>query len=139
VATKPVARSESTRRNISEKTREAMALLKAQGVKFGTPENLDYEARLKGARNATRVRIAKAIDEMWEPTMLASMYRAEGCSLEDIASAFNARGMRTRRGSTWSKRQVKRLLDRVRDVAQFQAQLEERQREEGKRQVPENN
>jgi len=114
-----------------------MGSLKASGVKRGTPANLTYEARLKGARNASEVRIAKAINEMWEPAMLASMYRAQGFTLDAIASCLNASGVRTRRGSTWSKRQVKRLLDRVQDVARFQAQLKQARKEEATRQIPE--
>jgi hypothetical protein len=39
--------------------------------------------------------------------------RAEGLSLHAIAERLNADGQSTRRGSTWSATQVKRVLDRA--------------------------
>jgi DNA invertase Pin-like site-specific DNA recombinase len=105
--------AEFERRRIGERTKEALAMLKAKGVKLGTPENLHQAGRIKGAHKAARNRTAKAIDEMADVAETAAKMRAEGLSLNAIARALNADGGVTRKGGSWSATQVKRVLNRA--------------------------
>jgi DNA invertase Pin-like site-specific DNA recombinase len=105
--------AEFERRRIGERTKEALAVLKAKGVKLGTPKNLDQAGRINGARKAAKLRTAKAIDEMADIAELAANMRAGGASLTTIAAALNADGGVTRQGGNWSPTQVKRVLDRA--------------------------
>jgi DNA invertase Pin-like site-specific DNA recombinase len=106
--------AEFERRRIGERTKEALAMLKAKGVKLGTPANLHQAGRVKGARKAAKNRTARAVDDMADVAELAAPLRAEGLSLAAIASKLNADGAVTRNGSSWSPTQVKRVLDRAR-------------------------
>ena len=106
--------AEFERRRIGERTREALAVLKARGVKLGTPANLTRAARLKGARKAAEARRDRAVEEMADIAEIASGMKAQGASLGRIAAHLNAEGYVTRRGKSWSPTQVKRVLDRIR-------------------------
>jgi DNA invertase Pin-like site-specific DNA recombinase len=106
--------AEFERRRIGERTREALGVLKARGVKLGTPANLRPEHRLKGARNAAAARTALAVEEMADIAEIAAKMRAEGSSLGAIARHLNAEGYLTRKGQSWTPTQVKRVLDRIR-------------------------
>jgi DNA invertase Pin-like site-specific DNA recombinase len=105
--------AEFERRRIGERTREALAALKAQGVKLGTPANLTDEARRKGQLNSAKARIVKAVEDMSDVTDLAAKLHNKGQSLRQIAAHLDAEGYTTRKGSHWNAIQVKRILDRV--------------------------
>lgn len=105
--------AEFERRRIGERTKEALAMLKAKGVKLGTPANLHQSGRVNGARKAAKNRTAKALDEMADVAELAITMRSQGASLATIAAALNADGGVTRQGKSWSPTQVKRVLDRA--------------------------
>jgi DNA invertase Pin-like site-specific DNA recombinase len=105
--------AEFERRRIGERTKEALAVLKARGVKLGTPRNLTREARLKGARSAARARTAAAVTEMADVAPTVARMRAEGASLGQIAAHLNAEGYVTRRGTSWRPTQVLRVLKRL--------------------------
>jgi DNA invertase Pin-like site-specific DNA recombinase len=101
--------AEEEARKISQRTKSALAALKARGVKLGKPENLTDDARAKGAsQNRDQAITANALVV---PTMQA--LRSKGNSLAAIADRLNERGLKTRSGGTWSAIQVKRVLDRV--------------------------
>jgi DNA invertase Pin-like site-specific DNA recombinase len=106
--------AEFERRRIGERTKEALGVLKARGVRLGTPANLTLEHRRKGARVAAVRRTARAIEEMSDVAPIAAKMRAEGSSLGAIARHLNAEGYLTRKGQSWTPTQVKRVLDRIR-------------------------
>ena len=90
------------RRLISQRTRDALAAKKAQGVKLGG-------LNAKGEANRDE---AKARAEALRPVL--DKLKANGVtSLRAIASALNNRGIKTARGGEWSAMQVARVLDRL--------------------------
>lgn len=102
------AMHEEEGRKISLRTKEALAELKAQGVKLGTPANLTPSAQAKGAR-ANR---DKAIMELATVAPLLRQWRGQGKTLAVIAGELNAIGRTTRQGAAWTPSAVKRVLDR---------------------------
>lgn len=94
---------------ISQRTKAALAALKARGVKLGTPENMTDQAREKGAK----ANVDKAISDYATIAPMIRQFRAEGLSLRDVAERLNADGHTTRTGQPWGQVQVKRVLDRA--------------------------
>jgi len=95
-------------------TKDALAVLKAKGVKLGASlpqcrDNLTDAARAKGAG----VNQDQAVTAYALMVPLAQQLRAEGLSLRAIASRLNGSGHATRNGSAWSAPLVKRVLDRA--------------------------
>jgi hypothetical protein len=106
-------RTSFERRLIGDRTEAALAVLKSRGIKLGMPANLDHAGRLNGARTAAKNRTAQAIDEMSDVAELAAGINPEGATLAAIAAALDAEGYLTRKGTSWSATQVKRVLDRA--------------------------
>jgi DNA invertase Pin-like site-specific DNA recombinase len=90
------ALAEQERRMISDRTRLALAALKAKGVKLGHPE---------AARRARSAAVAYAEDLRGVVEPLAR----EGQSLRSIAKALDDRGLTPRQGGVWQAQQVARL------------------------------
>jgi DNA invertase Pin-like site-specific DNA recombinase len=105
--------AEFERRRIGERTKEALAQLKAKGVKLGTPANLTNEARLKGSKKASLKRIARAVEDQSDIAEVAVKMRAENGSLRQIAAYLNEEGYVTRKGGRWAAFQVLRVLRRL--------------------------
>jgi DNA invertase Pin-like site-specific DNA recombinase len=83
------------------------------GASLPQCRNLTEEGRRKGlARSASR-RKALAVGAYADLVPFMTQLRSEGLSLAEIAERLNADGQSTRRGSTWSATQVKRVLDRA--------------------------
>jgi DNA invertase Pin-like site-specific DNA recombinase len=105
--------AEFERRRIGERTREALAALKAKGKKLGRPENLTAEAMERGRAMGREALRARAIADMSDVAEIAASMRSEGRTLQAIADALNAEGYTTRKGGTWHPAQVHRMLARV--------------------------
>jgi len=78
---------------IGERTRAALAHLKANGVKLGQPV---LEADAEGQATAARIHELKA----------------EGKTLRDIAAVLTAEGRKTRRGGAWAPATIAKVLAR---------------------------
>jgi DNA invertase Pin-like site-specific DNA recombinase len=103
------ALAEQERRMISERTKAALAVKKAQGVKLGNRTNL-AEAQAKG------VAATKASADTFALNVLPviDQVKAQGItSYNGIASALNVRGVRTARGGTWQAATVRKIILRA--------------------------
>ena len=110
--------SEFERRHIGERTKEALAVLKARGVKLGASrpecENLTGADRKRGSEVAAKARTAQAVDDMYDVAEIAVRMRSvEGCTLQKIADHLNAEGIPSRQGASWNPMMVKRVIDRA--------------------------
>lgn len=96
---------------ISERTKKALAVKKAQGVKLGKPENLTNEAKAKGrevnSRNAKESKVNQTA------LIIARDHAKAGTPLSAIAESLNFLGIKTRRGGKWHKSAVHYLLKRA--------------------------
>lgn len=99
---------------ISQRTREALAELKAAGEELGKPENLMDADRAKGRRVSAEVRSQRADQRARDLADVIEELRDEGASsLREIAAGLDGRGITTSRGSAWTATAVRRLLQRL--------------------------
>lgn len=101
------------REMISKRTKEALAIAKARGVKLGNPNGA---AHLLGRGNDEAVDAIKAkADEKAQDLMpLIEELREQGLtSLRGIANELNQKGILSPRGGKWYPMGVKRVMERV--------------------------
>lgn len=95
---------------ISQRTRAALAVAKARGVRLGNPSPVAATAAMAAAARTARSRqvAARATDVL----AVVRQAQAEGASsLRTLAAALHAHGVRTPNGKEeWSATQVRRLL-----------------------------
>ena len=102
---------------ISARTKAALREAKRQGTLLGASNpacrNLSTDAAQRGRVRGQKANRTKAVSEYADvlPTILA--LRSENKSLRAIAETLNLDGSTTRKGSSWSAVQVKRVLDRA--------------------------
>ena len=103
------ALAEKERRLIAERTRAALGVRKAAGVKLGNPTNASEAAAIgRGVLREEADRFAANVMPVIESL------RASGISdLRGLAAALNQRGIRTARGGQWHVSNVKNVLDRA--------------------------
>lgn len=101
------ALSEKERELISTRTKAALQVLKAKGVKLGNRTNLD-EARLL-SNETNKAKAAEFADKIL-PMVLS--YRNAGETLPAIADKLNDMGVKTRRGGKWYASTVVNILKR---------------------------
>ncbi len=107
------ALAEKERKLISERTKAALAVKKAQGVQLGNPTNL-AEARAKAASST------KASADAFAANVLPIINQAKAggaTSYRAIAEVLNVRGVRTARGGTWQAATVRNIVLRVPELA----------------------
>lgn len=100
------ALAEKERKLIAARTKAALAVKKAQGVRLGNPTNLG-EASQRGGE----VMKVQAGQRKANITPVIAQIRAAGITtLQGIADALNARGIKTARGGEWKPMTVSRAL-----------------------------
>jgi len=98
--------AEDEARRISERTKAALQAARRRGVKLGSPVAAETAAMARAARSAYA---AKANETT--RAVIRDIQRAGVSTLAGIASALQARGVKTPRGeAAWQKTQVARLL-----------------------------
>jgi DNA invertase Pin-like site-specific DNA recombinase len=100
VANVMVAVGQWERRVIAERTREALAQRKREGVRLGRPRATEQTARPE-----ERARLERALPRLRE-------LRAQGLSLRKIAAAMNEEGIPGVQGGRWHDRTVRLTLKR---------------------------
>ena len=95
---------------ISERTKEALAVRKLQGVKLGNPQYLSMEGRRKGAKAKKQ----KAEIQNRETMELIKTYRIDRkMTFQAIADKLNEIGHTTPTGRKFQKATVKIMFDRL--------------------------
>jgi DNA invertase Pin-like site-specific DNA recombinase len=111
--------AQAEREAISRRTKEALAVAKARGVKLGNPNGAASLRRAGKGGVALRKAVSANADRFaaeLEPVLRD--IRAEGhVSLRAMAAELNRRGMQTRRGGVWQVSNVKNLVARHVSVA----------------------
>ena len=102
--------AQKERELISERTRNALALLKANGVRLGRPKGVDTSSARAVALERVKDNAQRAAEE--RAPVICAMYQA-GLSLNEIARTLNAQGIPTTRRGHWTATAVKRVLARV--------------------------
>ncbi|WP_395622338.1 recombinase family protein [Sphingomonas daechungensis] len=103
------ALAEKERQLISQRTKAALAAKKAQGVQLGNRTNIDV-ARASAIASNRAAADAFAANVL---PIIAEIRAAGATSLRAIASALNARGIRTARGGKWEAATVQNVARRV--------------------------
>jgi DNA invertase Pin-like site-specific DNA recombinase len=107
--------AQAEREAISRRTKEALAVAKARGVKLGNPNGAESLRRAgKGGSAPWATVSANAAAFAADLMPVLADIRAEGhTSLRATAAELTARGIRTRRGGKWSVGNVGRLISRL--------------------------
>ena len=95
--------------NTSKRTKAALAVRKAQGVKLGNP-NVKAAQKLGAKAN---VKAKKARLATVQPIIREIITKGKVETLKGIAEALNARGISTPRNAQWSITQVRRAIGGV--------------------------
>lgn len=105
--------AQAERKMISDRTKAALAAVKARGRTLGTPRNLTDTARQKGRKASVEARqeAAKARDGDVLPAIREAQERG-ATSLRQIAALLNTQGIPTARGKLWNAGQVSRVMGR---------------------------
>ncbi len=102
--------AEWERETIGERTREALAHLRATGTRLGG-EGLGWTRSEERDENGRRV---VREDEQEAATVRRILeLHGEGRSLREIAAALEEEGHRTKRGARWHKTTIQRVLSRL--------------------------
>ncbi|MFQ9317269.1 recombinase family protein [Dysgonomonas mossii] len=106
--------AQEERERTSMRTKAALAELKKQGKKLGTPENLTEQARV----NSLMVRQANAYNDensRKAGALIVSM-RGQGKTFYQITKELNKLGFKTRKGKMFQQNQVQILFNRYSEL-----------------------
>lgn len=108
--------AQAEREAISRRTRDALAVDKARGVKLGNPNGAAALRRAGEGGTALHAAVRASADGFAADlvAVIADIQAAGGTTLRAIAADLNARGMLTRRGGRWHVSTVQNLLRRLR-------------------------
>ena len=125
--------AEEETRLISKRTKEALAVLKSQGVALGSARPGHWDGMTKNGlhsreeqrrlgcrkgREAAQQIVATEMMQRYEPIIpWIRELRESGCTLQAIVDQLNLRGYLTRRGNRWSKASLHRLIKHYLGVA----------------------
>jgi DNA invertase Pin-like site-specific DNA recombinase len=102
--------AQKEREMISERTRAALKVAKARGVRLGNPKGLDTfgdEVRKRAHAQSAEVRRAKALARARVLAPTFDRLRASGItSANGLANALNEQGIATAQGKRWTARAV---------------------------------
>lgn len=107
--------AQAEREAISRRTKEALAVAKARGVKLGNPngaESLRRGGKGGAALRATVAANAESFARDLAP-IIADIRAGGATTLRLIAAELTARGIRTRRGGHWQVSNVRAALERI--------------------------
>lgn len=96
--------AEHEREQISKRTREALAALKARGVQLGNPELDELNAKHQSRADAFATRMAPVIEELQEEGI---------ATIKAIRDELNRRDVPTAKGGNWHLPTVHRLVKRL--------------------------
>jgi DNA invertase Pin-like site-specific DNA recombinase len=106
--------AEEEARKISERTRAALAALKARGVKLGSSRDGAHRvtggANPEASKRAGEVATANKVAAYSEIHTMIRDLKDSGLSLQEIADRLDSEGQTTRRGKKWNRIQVSRVL-----------------------------
>jgi DNA invertase Pin-like site-specific DNA recombinase len=108
--------AQQEREAISRRTKEALAVAKARGVRLGNPNGIEAIRRAGKGGGPLRAAIARNAERhARDLAPVVEDIRSSGAtSLRAIAAELNERGMLTRRGGRWHVSTVTNLLERLR-------------------------
>ena len=93
---------------ISKRTKDSLTALKAKGVKLGSPQNLTYDAALKGAE-ANRKKAVLNPNNI-KASKVARLLKQQGKTLWQIANELKEGGFLTSTGKKFKAEQVRRFI-----------------------------
>jgi len=93
---------------ISQRTKAALAELKKKGVQLGSPQNLTYEARLKGAK-ANKKKAYDRPNNRRARGYIKSL-RSQGLTFQAIADRLNAEGFKSPKGKEFTRATAQRIF-----------------------------
>ncbi len=107
--------AQAEREAISRRTKEALAVAKARGVRLGNPNGAAALRRAGKGGAALRKTVAANADGFaGDLAPVVADIQGQGItSLRGVAAALNDRGMLTRRGGRWHVSTVRNLLGRL--------------------------
>ena len=107
--------AQAEREAISRRTKEALAVAKARGVRLGNPNGAEALRRAGKGGVALRAALSANADSFAADlaSVIENIRGAGHTSLRAMAAELTAQGIRTRRGGVWGVSNVKALFERL--------------------------